>query len=110
MEALNLTSLEDRRTRGDLIEVYKLIHGIDNIDYRKFFKLANEGSISRTRGHQLKIEVPYSRTERRKNFFSIRVIKEWNKLTSDIVTSPNVNIFKKEYDDLMKTRAGTLTS
>ena len=110
LEALNLTTLENRRTRGDLIEVYKLVHGIDNIDYKKFFKLITEGPSSRTRGHHLKIETPHSRTERRKNFFSIRIIREWNKLPSDVVCSPSVNIFKRRYDDHKKNRAGTPTS
>ena len=36
LKTLNLISLEDRRTRGDLIQVFKLIKGIDKVDYRNF--------------------------------------------------------------------------
>ncbi len=32
LEMLGLTTLETRRLRGDLIEVYKLFHGNDNLD------------------------------------------------------------------------------
>ena len=32
LAATGLTSLEDRRTRGDLIEVFKIIKGISRID------------------------------------------------------------------------------
>ena len=111
LKALNLTSLEDRRTRGDLIEVFKMVHGIENIDYKKFFSISTGGPSCQTRGHRLKIELPFSRTEKRKNFFSIRSINAWNKLPSVVVLSPNVNTFKNRYDDHMnKVRAGTLTS
>ena len=31
LRQLNLTTLEDRRDRGDLIEVYTMLHGFENI-------------------------------------------------------------------------------
>ena len=34
---LKLTPLEDRRTRGDLIECYKIINKFDNVDVSQFF-------------------------------------------------------------------------
>ena len=37
--ALGLTSLQVRRARGDLIEVFKIIHGFENIQCDPFFKL-----------------------------------------------------------------------
>ena len=36
-----LITLERRRERGDLIQVFKLIKGLDKVDYRKFFQLVN---------------------------------------------------------------------
>ena len=48
-----LISLEDRRNRGDLLEVFKFLKGFNNVDYRKYFKLVEN---SRTRGHEYKIE------------------------------------------------------
>ena len=44
---LNLTTLETRRLRGDLIEVFKIFKGFDNLDPRKFFDLSQ----AHTRGH-----------------------------------------------------------
>ena len=43
-----LWSLEDRRTRADLIEVYKIIHGLSAVRFSTFFELSHN---ERTRGH-----------------------------------------------------------
>ena len=102
LKTLNLTSLEDRRIRGDLIQVFKLIKGIDNVDYRTLFKLAD---CSRTRGHKFKIVKVRSRLEIRNNFFSVRVVNEWNKLPSLVVEAESVNCFKNRLD---KYRIGKL--
>ena len=95
LKTINLTSLEDRRIRGDIIQVFKLIKGIDNVDYRTLFKLAD---CSRTRGHKFKIVKVRSRLEIRKNFFSVRVVNEWNKLPSLVVEAESVNCFKNRLD------------
>ena len=36
MSYLNLTTLELRRIRGDLIQVFKIVHGLDNISLMIF--------------------------------------------------------------------------
>ena len=91
----NLTTLDDRRTRGDLIEVFKLLKGLSNVDYREFFKL----SVNRkTRGHRMKIEKNRSKSNIRKYFFSQRVVNEWNKLPENVIEAESVNSFKNRYD------------
>ena len=39
LKKLNLTTLETRRLRGDLIEMFKIIKGFDNINYKIFFSV-----------------------------------------------------------------------
>ena len=39
---LKLPSLKDRRRRGDLIEVYKILNSHEGSDYTKFFKLSQK--------------------------------------------------------------------
>ena len=47
-----LTNLEKRRTRGDLIEAYKIMTGKEAISAQKFFEVSME---SKTRGHGYKL-------------------------------------------------------
>lgn len=42
---LNLSTLDYRRDRGDMIQVFKLIHNIDDYDYTKLFRLSFEGYV-----------------------------------------------------------------
>lgn len=95
LEAAGLISLEDRRTRGDLIEVFKMVKGLSKIDYKSFFKLDDT---SRTRGHMYKLVKVRSRLDIRKNCFSQRVVSEWNKLPAVVVEAESVNSFKNRYD------------
>ena len=52
LEKLGLFSLERRRLRGNLMEVYKLMRGMDRVDSQKIFPRVEE---SITRGHRLKV-------------------------------------------------------
>ena len=99
-----LTTLEDRRERGDLIQVFKMIKGIDKVDQNKFFKLANT---DRTRGHNLKLVKDRSRLNVRKYFFSQRVINSWNALPASVVEAETVNSFKNRYDKYFKEEKGS---
>jgi len=53
LHQLNLWTLEERRTRTDLIEVYKIIHGLTAVKFESFFEFDN---YSRTRGHICKLQ------------------------------------------------------
>ena len=87
-----------RRDRlcGDLIEVFKILTDRENIDKHQFF---TPSLCNHLRGHSLKLLKPRSSRRVRQNFFSQRVIDEWNKLPSDIVMSTSVNMFKNKLDD-----------
>ena len=92
---LGIQTLRDRRVRGDMIEVYKLLNGMENIDYRNFFNLSHRQS----RGHSRKLETPTGwRTTLRGNYFSIRVVRPWNALPQEVVEAPSISSFKSRYD------------
>ena len=58
LQHLKLTSLELRRLRGDLIQVFKIVHGFDRLSFDNFFNLSHNNY---TRGHGLKLRKDFSR-------------------------------------------------
>jgi len=66
IERLGLWTLEERRDRADLIEVYKMHRGLSKVSFESFFE-PNENS--RTRGHSLKLKKKWCNTILRQNFF-----------------------------------------
>ena len=88
---LKLDSLAFRRRRSDMIQIYRIVHKIDNLNFTDFFQYNVE---SATRGHSLKLKKPRINSSLRQNVFAIRVINDWNQLKDDTVTSTSINIFK----------------
>jgi len=82
LEILGLISLEKRRLRGDLIEIFKILTDRENVDKHQFF---TPSTCSHLRGHSLKLLKPLSTRQVRHNFFSQRVIDAWNKLPSKLL-------------------------
>ena len=96
LQRLRLTTLQDRRLRGDLIEQFKIIH--NNIDDVCFFvpqNLSTGHSAYNLRGHNCKLERQYVRgCEERYYFFTNRIVTPWNALTQHAIDAPSVNAFK----------------
>ena len=53
--------------RGNLVETYKILMGLDRLDAGRMFPMLEK---SRTRGHSLRIKGKPFRTEMRENFFT----------------------------------------
>ena len=103
---LNLPTLEYRRKRGDLIQLYKMIHGMDDIDVTKFVSF----STNTTRGHTLKLNKPRCKKSVRLNAFPARCIDNWNRLPQDLINTPSLDIFKNRLDVIwINTRFDTST-
>ncbi len=94
LKECKLTKLEERRTRGDLLETHKIMHGLEKIPEDTFLARAD----SLQRGHSMKIYNEKSRREPRRNFFSQRVVIPWNALPEKVVSSKTTRLFKIEYD------------
>jgi hypothetical protein len=78
-----------------MIQVYKIINGIDRLNPRAFFDTAlNE----RTRGHSQRLFMGRCRLEIRKNLFSQRVMQDWNSLSEHVVTAITLNYLKSRLD------------
>ena len=96
---LNLYSLEKRRIRGQLIETFKILKGIENIDYRKLFTLRN----NQTRSNGWKLDLKRFNTSQCGGFFTYKIASYWNKLPADVVDSATVNQFKNRLDKVIDT-------
>ena len=94
LEGLNLPTLHYRRKRYDLIQLYKIVHGFEDIEPGKFVEF-NDNC---TRGHLFKIQKQSCRKKLRINAFPVRCINMWNSLTEEIVTSDTVLKFKTRLD------------
>ena len=81
-------------TRGDLIQSYKLFHDIDNVNWPTTNLAVNmEPVVSRRHGVQLTEEL-VKHSALRYNFFSNRVVNNWNNLPSKVAYAPTLNSFK----------------
>ena len=106
LKKLDLTSLERRRTIGDLFETFKILKGMENIDKEQFFEISDTGH--NLRGHNMTLAVNRSRLDTRKFFFNNRVVCHWNDLTQEIVDATSVNSFKNRLDKHWSRDMGTL--
>ena len=82
---LDLTTLAERRIRGDLIETFKIVENIVNYG-QGIFVLGRSGRNIVSCGLQV--------SSFRKKFFSERVIQYWNVLPNFVKLSSNVDNFK----------------
>ena len=102
LKELNLQSLQERRIRYDMMQVFKLMHNYDDVDRRQFFQTAGEESVRVTRqsSDALNILTTRCKTEVRRNFFTNRVAENWNKLPENIKGAGNIKTFKSLYDKI----------
>ena len=100
--ALGIQSLENRRIRQDMIQTFKIIHSVEDVNPTHWFQLASDHSTRETRQSTdpYNILPKAAKTEIRRNFFSCRVVNEWNKLPASVKNAPSVNTFKALYDKL----------
>ena len=100
--ALNLRTLEERRTRGDLIESYKILTGKYNVSLDTWFCLSKEkvgaANTRTSTGYLSLVNPPAPRLDIRRNFFSHRVVNTWNTLPDHVKMASTTNQFKNLYD------------
>ena len=91
---LGLMSLEERRERGDLIEVYKILKGLTRIDPAEFWEVREARN-----GACLVKERAANGKKQRQSYFSYRVVQKWNLLPIEVKTAPSLDSFKNRLDE-----------
>ena len=93
---LSLPTLRYRRHRGDMTEVFKILHHVYDSDVCEVILELSDNR--KTRGHSLKLHTLQSRLDIRKYSFAVRVVKRWNSLPEEVVTAPSVQAFEARLD------------
>ena len=102
LKILKLPSLEFRRLRGDMIEVFKIVHGIyDTKTTEKLLIRTPEVSITRKTNNLTLVKIRTNKAPFQ-NFFTNRINNIWNALPNDVVNAMNVNSFKNKIDAYFK--------
>ena len=95
LKNLDLPSLTHRRKRGDIIQVFKIVNGLVNINAKSLFMPTNS---SRTRGHAHKFFKHHAIKRPRIDSFSQRIVNTWNSLPAYVINAPSMNQFKNRLD------------
>ena len=95
LSRLGITSLSERRERGDLIQVFKIFNQIEEVELCRFPTFKTDLN---TRGHSMRFSREICSSDRRQNFLINRIANRWNELSQEVIESKTVDEFKINLD------------
>ena len=115
LKDVGLTTLTERRERGDAIEAFKTLNGFNRVEKSDWFDIETDDQRptrrnmviddggERRKTNVLKVET--ARLEVRKHFFNVCAASIWNNIPDEVRNKKTVNGFKAAYDGW---KSGTL--
>ena len=76
LRRLHLLPLERRHERGDVIQTFKILKGMEKVDAEKFF--SSHQSTHTTKGQDMRVAKNHCRLDSRKFFYSQRSVESFN--------------------------------
>ncbi|PKU43823.1 hypothetical protein llap_5889 [Limosa lapponica baueri] len=95
LRELGLVTLQKRKFQGDLIETLQYLKGACRRDGQGLFM--RECS-DRMRGNGFKQKEGRFRLDIRKKFFTVGVVRHWNRLPGEVMDAPCLEVFKGRLD------------
>jgi hypothetical protein len=95
---LRLTTLSKRRHQADMLMMYKLMHGHDQLDEESWFTPPPPvAARMRRHANQLNVRPNHGRLELRQNAFLVRAGEAWNLVPPAIKRACTATAFKSSY-------------
>ena len=96
LHKFDIKSLEYRRIEFDMILTYKISYHLIDLKFDKVFIKFNNNNSYNLRRHSFNTKPLYcANTDSYNHFFTYRVPKTWNKLPENIISAPNLMLFKQ---------------
>ena len=96
LDELGLLTLENRRLQLDLVQVYKIIHNLDNVQCDTWFNLVGDNPVTNTKQNNNPVnkKTRLVKLDVFRQFFSNQVVEHWNALPDEMKNKKKIQTSK----------------
>ncbi len=97
LKEMQLTTLQERKERRDLVTIYKLMNELEKVD-REDLLLTTERETRHLRGHRKKLRKGRYLNNKKEYGFPHRSVDVWYGLKEEVIEAKNVSQLKEKLD------------